>query len=339
MVKSDSKNVDSKKLLSSPHRNHLPNSIIPTNKLLDSKPQKTTGAGNVMMSNEVKKWLDALCEPLTSSEVERWIASKNRSAASLLTPGRMLMPKMGNYLEEALERYPNDPEVLQAAILSGFTPAGRDQMLETLKRVAPDQYKTLMLDALSSAKAKDAPALLDILHKTNKNEALEINFSGYKSMISDLLIYSGRDEVASAAWAEFGMDNLSLISNLSHLRELASGFDGNLSVQAGVVGLLQDLGAAHDVPLEVITYALMNERTLSNGFGSKPQEASLNLGIPHLEYQSELDSEIERNQTLMDFYVNLGQNLPAEEPERLALFFAEVQRRGVSSAIFNINQN
>lgn len=335
MVNPNSKRPAPGNLLASPPQR---NASIAKIGLHNPKAEKKTSSGNVMITTEVKKWLDSLSAPLSPSELENWIISKNRSAASLLTPGRILMPKMGNYLEEALQRYPNDPEVLQAAILSGYNPSAKDQMLETLKRVAPDHYTTVMLDALRSAQAEDAPGVLDILRRANGNAAQDIDFSGYKSMIRDLYIYSGRDEVASAAWGEFGMNNLALISHITQLKNQASEFVDNPAIQAGVVSLLQDLGAARDAPLEVITYALMNERTLSKELGKNQQQASFNLGIPHFEYQGELDFETGRNQILMDFYVNISRKLPSSDRGQLELFFAEVQNQGVSGAIFKFSK-
>ncbi|MES2440550.1 MAG: hypothetical protein V4584_15900 [Verrucomicrobiota bacterium] len=73
---------------------------------------------------------------LTPQEIENYLRTRNRSAESLLTAFRMSQDKA--FLTEALEKFPNNPQVLFTALQLSEDPAKRLSLLESLKRADPD---------------------------------------------------------------------------------------------------------------------------------------------------------------------------------------------------------
>jgi hypothetical protein len=74
---------------------------------------------------------------LTTKQVESYLKAHRRSAASLLAAYRTTgEPAL---LEEAMQKYPNDPQVaLEAASRQDVLPEAQRQWLETLKKSAPE---------------------------------------------------------------------------------------------------------------------------------------------------------------------------------------------------------
>lgn len=72
---------------------------------------------------------------LTEAEIESYLSSRNRSADSLLVAYRMFLDN--SFLTEALEKYPDNPEVLLCALQLSGDPAKRLERLDAFKRNAP----------------------------------------------------------------------------------------------------------------------------------------------------------------------------------------------------------
>ena len=73
---------------------------------------------------------------LTPEQVESYLAANQRSAGTLLAAFQATGDK--RWLQEAKEKYPNDPVVAFMALSKSNTPEERRQWLDTLKRIAPD---------------------------------------------------------------------------------------------------------------------------------------------------------------------------------------------------------
>lgn len=72
---------------------------------------------------------------LTPAEMENYLSSRNRDVESLLVVFRMTLDKA--LIDEALEKAPNDPEVLLCALRLSSQPEERLKLIEDFKRNAP----------------------------------------------------------------------------------------------------------------------------------------------------------------------------------------------------------
>lgn len=89
---------------------------------------------------------------LTLAEVEHFLSLRNRDADSLLCAYRQTEDYA--YLHEALERFPENAEVLSAVLLNyGFKPENRQALIDRLKTVAPDNALGYYLSALEGIDA------------------------------------------------------------------------------------------------------------------------------------------------------------------------------------------
>jgi hypothetical protein len=87
----------------------------------------------------------------TLAQVESYLAANRRSAETLLAAFQASGDK--RWLQEAKEKYPNDPAVAFMALAKSDTPEERRQWLDTLKRVAPDNALADYLSANDAFKA------------------------------------------------------------------------------------------------------------------------------------------------------------------------------------------
>ncbi len=88
---------------------------------------------------------------LTPEQVESYLSSNQRSAEALLAAFQTTGDK--RWLQEAKEKYPNDPVVAFMASSKSDTPEERRQWLDTLKRIAPDNALADYLSANAYFKA------------------------------------------------------------------------------------------------------------------------------------------------------------------------------------------
>ncbi|MEO7100316.1 MAG: hypothetical protein ABI162_13210 [Luteolibacter sp.] len=72
---------------------------------------------------------------LTHQEIDNYVEAQNRSMDSLLSAFRLSGDEA--YLKEALEKFPNNPQVLFCALQLSSDPAKRLEMLESFKRADP----------------------------------------------------------------------------------------------------------------------------------------------------------------------------------------------------------
>jgi len=89
---------------------------------------------------------------LTSAQVEPYLNANRRSAASLLSAFRTTGDQA--LLQEAMQKYPNDPQVAFEAVLrKDAPPAERRQWLDAFKQSAPENALVNYLSALDHFKA------------------------------------------------------------------------------------------------------------------------------------------------------------------------------------------
>ncbi len=105
---------------------------------------------------------------LTAEQIEPFLAANHRSAASLLAAGRTTGdPK---YLQEAMDRFPNDPRVDFAAVFrNGAPPEERRHWLETFQKSDPNNALPTYLLALDDFKAGNRAAGLQQMAAAGPN--------------------------------------------------------------------------------------------------------------------------------------------------------------------------
>jgi predicted Zn-dependent protease len=103
-------------------------------------------------TNRLARWMSGEEMPkLTLEQVESYLAANQRRAETLLAAFQASGDK--RWLQEAKEKYPNDPSVAFMALSRSDTPDERRQWLDTLKRVAPDNALADYLSANDYLKA------------------------------------------------------------------------------------------------------------------------------------------------------------------------------------------
>jgi len=89
---------------------------------------------------------------LTNEQVDAFVKDNHRSASSLLAAYRTT--GSASWLEEAMEKYPNDPQVaFEAAFRKDLSAGERRQWLDAFKKSAPDNSLANYLSALDYFKA------------------------------------------------------------------------------------------------------------------------------------------------------------------------------------------
>jgi len=89
---------------------------------------------------------------LTAEQIEKYLEQNRRNAASLLTAFRATSDR--KFLQEALEKYPTDPQVNFAAVFDKDAPAEeRRRRLDSFKKAAPDNALANYASALDYFKA------------------------------------------------------------------------------------------------------------------------------------------------------------------------------------------
>jgi RNA polymerase sigma factor (sigma-70 family) len=121
-------------------------SRIPTTRSTSAAPSEDLSATNLYARFKDKQ------PKLTAEQIEPYLKANGRNAASLLAGYRTT----GNpaLLEEAMQKYPNDPQVDFEAAFRSDAPAGeRHQWLEAFKKSAPENALPNYLSALDYFKA------------------------------------------------------------------------------------------------------------------------------------------------------------------------------------------
>jgi RNA polymerase sigma factor (sigma-70 family) len=107
---------------------------------------------------------------LTADQVQSYLNANRRNAASLLAAFRTTEDPA--LLQEAMQNYPNDPQVgFEAAIRKDAAPGERRQWLDILKQSAPENALPNYLSALDHFKAGQTDqAVQDLIAAANKTQ-------------------------------------------------------------------------------------------------------------------------------------------------------------------------
>lgn len=126
---------------------------------------------------------------LTSEQIDSYLSARSRSATTLLTAFRLSGDEA--FLREAMEKFPNNPQVQLASLRLFADPAKRLEILESLKLSDPENG---LVDCLS------ARALFDL----GKNEEAIATLSQCASKpIRDYTVLSCQDDEEAYLAAEF----------------------------------------------------------------------------------------------------------------------------------------
>lgn len=146
-----------------------PRPRLPAPRLSARTPQMESEP-NVGSTNLLARLLKGEERPkLTSEQVESYLAANRRSAGSLLGAFQATGDK--RWLQEAMEKYPNDPSVAFTALSRSDSPEDYRQCLDALKRAAPDNALADYLSAndyLNAGRADDAVSELEAAYAKPK---------------------------------------------------------------------------------------------------------------------------------------------------------------------------
>jgi hypothetical protein len=109
----------------------------------EPEPRTTNWLSRLIKSEELPK--------LTSAQAETYLAANPSNATALLAAYQATGDKQ--WLEQAKEKFPNDPAVAYAALSKSASPEEQRQWLDTFKRVAPDNALANYLSASAYFKA------------------------------------------------------------------------------------------------------------------------------------------------------------------------------------------
>jgi hypothetical protein len=103
----------------------------------EPEPRTTNWLARLIKSGELPN--------LTTAQIEAYLAANPRNAAALLAAYQATGDNQ--WLEQAKEKFPNDPAVAYAALSKSASPEERRLWLDTFKRVAPDNALANYLSA------------------------------------------------------------------------------------------------------------------------------------------------------------------------------------------------
>ena len=154
-----------------PRAPHLPAPPMPAVASVDAVPAEPIQTRNLyaLLTNRTSQ------VKLTAVQAEAYLKEHRRSAASLLAAFRTSEDPA--LLQEAMEKYPNDPQVsFEAALRRDAAPAERRQWLDALKKSAPENALANYLSAADHFKAGQPDlAVQDLIAAAGKAQLQEYN--------------------------------------------------------------------------------------------------------------------------------------------------------------------
>lgn len=178
-------------------------------------PVETT-PGDLRSTNLVARIIKGDKPPqLTAEQIESYLKENRRSAASLVAAFRATNdPKL---LEEALEKFPNDPQVNFAAVFQqGLAPEEQRRRLDALKQAAPDNALANYLSALDYFKSGQADqAVQELSAASNKQR-----FQDYSTEFIQSAEEAWRGAGYSVAEAKALASSQLLLPHLAELKQL-----------------------------------------------------------------------------------------------------------------------
>lgn len=231
--------------------------------------------------NEAFGTMETLGEQkLSAGQIDTFVSARNRSVDSLLSAFRLGGDKA--YLQEAMERFPDNPQVLLTSLSQEFDAAKRLAILENLKRVDPS-------NALGNCMA--ACALFDLGRKDEAFEELK-KLTGkpvndftvaFAQNDEEAYLYSGFPATKSKMTALFGgtkqtmLQLRGLADSMDELRgSYQSGGDGDSAetVRNLEIGLGQQLQQGAGTLVDELVGMVVEKKALK-GLDSEETQARL----------------------------------------------------------------
>ncbi|HWX22185.1 MAG TPA: hypothetical protein VN578_19970 [Candidatus Binatia bacterium] len=241
--------------------------------------------------------------PLTAAQIKRYLEENHRSAASLLSAYRT--SKDPALLQEAMEKYPGDPQVAFEAVLKkDASPPERREWLEAFKKAAPENPLPAYLSALEHFKSGQTDqAVHDLGAATGRQgfadytvERIQTDEEAYRAAG-----YSAAEAKMAATWG-VTLPQLAEMNTLGkNMVELAASYrqaGDQTSAQAAlqmVIGLGQQLDATSGtcVPLVTRMVGMAVERTAFDAMD--PSSAYGDATV-----QQQLDQLAQRKHSIQD---------------------------------------
>ncbi|MCW1885269.1 hypothetical protein OKA04_11060 [Luteolibacter flavescens] len=268
---------------------------------------------------------DVIEENLSAAQIHAFVSGRNRSMESLLSAFRLGGGKA--YLEEALERFPDHPQVIFASLSEAHDPAKRLAVLENLKRVDPGNALGYCLSArgLLDLGKKDE-ALAELRQMAGK----PVNDFTVANAQSDEEAYLSSDYPATKAKmaALFGSTKTEIL----RLRNLGDSM-AKLQAEYESAG---DSGSAQEVrDLQIgLGRQLQNSGTIVDALVGMVVEKSALAGLDSAESQARLEEMARQKETLTGNAERIMALMgdPAVEEGDWSLFFDRAKLFGAAAA-------
>ncbi len=197
---------------------------FPAPRMRASAPSQDALTGMARPTNWLAKILDGESSPKpTSEQIAPYLDRNRRSAESLLAAMRVTGDPA--FLREAMEKYPNDPQVAYAAVFNEKSPEAHRHWLDALKKSAPDNALGFYLSSLDFFQSGQTDlAVHELLAANGKTRWQDY---AVESILSAEEAYraAGYSEIEAKASASFGLPlpQLAQLKNLSqNIGELAN---------------------------------------------------------------------------------------------------------------------
>jgi len=224
-------------------------------------PEPGTAPGATVIENRpftnfIARILEGEDPPeLTAEQAESYLQQTRRSAASLLAAFRGT--RDAKFLEEALQKFPNDPQVnFAAAIKKDVAPEERRQRLDAFKQSAPDNALANYLSAIDYFKSGQTAQALEDLNAVSGKPQLDDYSMEFTQSAEEGYRAAGYSEPESKMIA---MTSL-LMPHLAQMRDLGR----NMAELAGSYRQAGDQSSADQV--------LQMACTLGQRFDQAPRE-------------------------------------------------------------------
>lgn len=166
---------------------------------------------------------------LRPEQLNDYLAANHRNAESLVAAFRATGEKA--FLKEALEKFPNDPQINFAVLFGNDSATDRQQRLEVMKQAAPDNALANYLAAYEQFKAGNADQAVQELMAAGSKAEWEDYSRQFVQSAEEAYRSAGYSEVEAKALAAESL----LLPQLSELRGLGKRVDelAKLYQQAG----------------------------------------------------------------------------------------------------------
>jgi hypothetical protein len=216
---------------------------------------------------------------LTSQEIESYLESRHRNAGSLVAAYRLSGDE--EYLKEAMEKYPNDPQVLFTSLRLTDDPAKRLEILERFKLASPENGMGNSLAAIALFELGRGGEAVEELLRASGKPIRDFALADAQNTEEAFLSAGHRPlEAKLTAFCSLTSPELMNIAKVrTHLEKLREDYqsigdvqsvDGLRGIQIDIAGKLQQGGFAVE---RLVGIAL--EKSALNGLNSPEAEARL----------------------------------------------------------------